>query len=110
MGFISGFLGGATLTTAIFYVSLDLHQRNRLHQATLLRQQSALLNNIISPAGPPPLPTARTTTPGLADRIKTRWNAELSAVANKMLNFDIGRATREAEQGVARAWREVGKS
>ncbi|KAB8606250.1 hypothetical protein FH972_025880 [Carpinus fangiana] len=50
-------LGGITLTTGTLYLTLHLHRQNRLYQATLLRQQSMLLNNIVDPPlpGPPPV-------------------------------------------------------
>ncbi|KAF1350833.1 hypothetical protein BDV97DRAFT_397823 [Delphinella strobiligena] len=109
MGFFSGFIGGATLTTAIFYLSLDLHHRNRLHQAALLRQQALLLNNVVDPLPPQPPPTARTVQAGLSERIKDRWNTELSAAVRRLQTFDWNGAREGVEEGASKLWSSVGK-
>ncbi|KAG7004667.1 hypothetical protein G7Y79_00024g056170 [Physcia stellaris] len=52
MGFPAAFLSGITLTSSILYLSLLHHNSNRIHQASLLRQQSHLLNSLLDT--PPP--------------------------------------------------------
>ncbi|KAG9591071.1 hypothetical protein KCU97_g7182, partial [Aureobasidium melanogenum] len=101
MGFTTGFIGGIALTSSLFYISLNLHERNRLYQSSLLRQQSNLLRNITDPQPKEPSQTARHLVPGLADRLKYRWNTELEAAVRKIQHFDWDQWRREAEDKVS---------
>ncbi|KAF4551678.1 Hypothetical protein D9617_12g035660 [Elsinoe fawcettii] len=104
MGFTTGFIGGITLTTTLIYLSLSLHTRNREAQASLLRQQAALLDNAVSPTLPPPPSTARTAVPGLQERLKERWNRELEGNLRKVYGTDWRGVREEVEERVAGAW------
>ncbi|KAG9737114.1 hypothetical protein KCU73_g10079, partial [Aureobasidium melanogenum] len=101
MGFTTGFIGGIALTSSLFYISLNLHERNRLYQSSLLRQQSNLLRNITDPQPKEPSHTARHLVPGLADRLKYRWNTELEAAVRNIQHFDWDQWRRGAEDKVS---------
>jgi len=101
MGFTAGFIGGIALTSSLFYISLNLHERNRLYQSHLLRQQSNLLRNITDPQPKEPPQTARTFVPGLADRLKYRWNTELEAAVKNIQHFNWAQWRRDAEDKVS---------
>ncbi|KAG9898471.1 hypothetical protein KCU98_g8070, partial [Aureobasidium melanogenum] len=101
MGFTTGFIGGIALTSSLFYISLNLHERNRLYQSSLLRQQSSLLRNITDPQPKEPSQTARHLVPGLADRLKYRWNTELEAAVRRIQHFDWDQWRKEAEDKVS---------
>lgn len=101
-------LGGVTLTTTLIYLSLAVHERTRLKQANLLRQQSLILNNLVSPAAPASLSTARTTgQTGLAERLKERWNSELEQNVRKVYSVDWHAVREDAEERVAGIWGRV---
>ncbi|PNS14022.1 DNA polymerase epsilon subunit B [Sphaceloma murrayae] len=104
MGFTTGFLGGITLTTTVLYLSLAVHERTRLHQAQLLRQQALILNNVVSPAPPVAPSTSRTVTPGLQERLKERWNRELEGNVRKVYGVDWRAVREEMEDRVAGLW------
>ncbi|GAB7348297.1 hypothetical protein MBLNU459_g6277t1 [Dothideomycetes sp. NU459] len=105
MGFTTGFIGGVALTSTLFYLSLNLHQRNRQYQSALLRQQSLVLDGAVSSrAAPPPPPPAREARAGLAERIKDRWNAELEANVRKLQRLDWDGLRAAAEEAVGSAW------
>ncbi|KAI4739808.1 hypothetical protein E4T50_09737 [Aureobasidium sp. EXF-12298] len=101
MGFTTGFIGGIALTSSLFYISLNLHERNRLYQSHLLRQQSNLLRNITDPQPKEPSQVARHVVPGLADRLKYRWNTELEAAVRKIQHFNWEQWRAEAEDKVS---------
>ncbi|CAD0094660.1 hypothetical protein E4T48_04751 [Aureobasidium sp. EXF-10727] len=101
MGFTTGFIGGIALTSSLFYISLNLHERNRLYQSHLLRQQSNLLRNITDPQPKEPSQTARHLVPGLADRLKYRWNTELEAAVRKIQHFNWEQWRADAEDKVS---------
>ncbi|KAK8215169.1 hypothetical protein M8818_002179 [Zalaria obscura] len=109
MGFTSGFIGGLTLTTTLLYVSLSLHERNRLYQSTLLRQSSLVLNNITTPTPPTAPPTARTIVPGVAERVKERWNRELEENVRRLQRVDWSGLVTGAEGVVGRVLGRVGE-
>jgi altered-inheritance-of-mitochondria protein 5 len=94
-------IGGIALTSSLFYISLNLHERNRLYQSSLLRQQSNLLRNITDPQPKEPSHTARHLVPGLADRLKYRWNTELEAAVRNIQHFDWDQWRRGAEDKVS---------
>ncbi|KAF2153035.1 hypothetical protein K461DRAFT_293332 [Myriangium duriaei CBS 260.36] len=104
MGFTTGFLGGITLTTTLIYLSLAVHERTRLRQAELLRQQALILNNAVSPAGLPASTTARTAIPGLQERLRDRWNAELEGNLRKVYAVNWRGVREELEDRVAGVW------
>jgi len=97
-------IGGIALTSSIFYISLNLHERNRLYQSHLLRQQSNVLRNITDPQPPEAPHTARHLVPGLADRLKYRWNTELEAAVRKIQHFNWEQWRRDAEDKVSGAF------
>ncbi|ORY08917.1 hypothetical protein BCR34DRAFT_626007 [Clohesyomyces aquaticus] len=100
MGVTTGFLGGFTLTSAILYLSISLHTRNRVTQAALLRQQSNVLTNIVDPQPPAPEPVAREVPVGLAEMAKDRWNRELEGAVRRIYNTDWRRVREETEDKV----------
>ncbi|KAI5246665.1 hypothetical protein E4T42_06279 [Aureobasidium subglaciale] len=101
MGFTAGFFGGIALTTSLFYISLNLHERNRLYQSHLLRQQSNVLRNITDPQPREPPHTARHVVPGLADRLKYRWNTELEGAVRNIQHFNWEQWRKSAEDKVS---------
>ncbi|KAF3031443.1 hypothetical protein E8E12_001688 [Didymella heteroderae] len=88
MGMTTGFLGGFTLTSAILYLSLSLHQQNRATQAALLRQQRNVLTNFYEPKEPEREPRAREVPIGLAEMAKDRWNRVLEETVQTVYNTD----------------------
>ncbi|KAF2004965.1 hypothetical protein P154DRAFT_425473 [Amniculicola lignicola CBS 123094] len=88
MGFTTGFLGGFTLTSSILYLTISLHTRNRLTQATLLRQQRTVLTNIVDPQSIEEEPVARELPVGLAEMAKDRWNREVEGVVRRVYGTD----------------------
>ncbi|KAF2471535.1 uncharacterized protein BDR25DRAFT_259937 [Lindgomyces ingoldianus] len=100
MGFTTGFLGGFTLTSAVLYLTISLHTRNRVTQAALLQQQSNVLTNIVDPKPAPPEPVAREVPVGLAEMAKDRWNREMEGAVRKIYNTDWRRVREDAEDKV----------
>ncbi|KAL1797423.1 hypothetical protein ACET3X_004029 [Alternaria dauci] len=97
MGFITGFLGGVTLTTGVLYLSISLHTQNRITQAALLRQQRQVLSEFYEPKKPGPEPTSREAPVGLAEMAKDRWNRSLEEGVKKVYMTDWRRVREEAE-------------
>ncbi|KAK5127300.1 hypothetical protein LTR08_004438 [Meristemomyces frigidus] len=103
-------LGGFTLTTTLIYTSLLIHNHNRLRQATLLRQQHLLLNNVVEPQPLLPPPTTREVRDaGLWARSKGRWNTELEANVKKVQAVDWEGVVGSVEEGVSDLWRRAFK-
>jgi altered-inheritance-of-mitochondria protein 5 len=105
-------LGGFTLTSAILYLSLSLHQQNRATQAALLRQQRNVLTNFYEPKEPEKEPRAREVPIGLAEMAKDRWNRVLEESVHTAYNTDWRRVRESAEDRVstiAQKIRESGK-
>ncbi|GAB7342117.1 hypothetical protein MBLNU457_g0388t2 [Dothideomycetes sp. NU457] len=104
MGFTTGFIGGATLTTFVVYLSLNLHERNRIYQANLLRQQTLVLNRIVYPQPPIAPPTSREERASLSERLKDRWNEELETNLRKLYNVNWAGLRENVEDRVAGLW------
>ncbi|KAF2662337.1 hypothetical protein K491DRAFT_710276 [Lophiostoma macrostomum CBS 122681] len=100
MGFTTGFLGGVTLTSSILYLTLSLHQQNRATQAALLRQQRAVLTNVVVPPPPGPEPEPKEVEVGLVEMAKDRWNRELEGVVRRVYETDWRRVRERAEDRV----------
>ncbi|GAB1743791.1 hypothetical protein NU219Hw_g710t1 [Hortaea werneckii] len=107
MGFTTGLLGGFTLTSAIVYFSLELHTRNRVHQASLLRQQALILQNTVDPQPALPPPVSREVRGGLWDTAKDRWNAELENNVRKLQTTDWNAVRYRLEENVSSVWRRA---
>ncbi|KAF2872424.1 hypothetical protein BDV95DRAFT_383395 [Massariosphaeria phaeospora] len=97
MGLTTGFLGGFTLTSAVLYLTISLHTRNRVTQAALLRQQRNVLMSMVEPEPPAPEPVAREVPVGLAEMAKDRWNRELEGVIRSVYTTDWKRVRESAE-------------
>jgi altered-inheritance-of-mitochondria protein 5 len=123
MGFVTGFvsnpvivsnkysgligylqLGGITLTSSILYLTVALHQRNRLQQSLMLKQQSLILNNIIEPHVPPPPPTAREARVSVVESAKDRWNGEIEGLVKKAQTTDWNMVRDDLEGKMATLW------
>lgn len=98
--------GGAALTSSLLYLSLALHQRNRVQQATLLRQQALLLNSIVEPL-PAPMPPPRyvLANGGVAETVKHAWNEDVQAAVRWVQRVDWGKVRERAEARVVGMWR-----
>lgn len=98
--------GGAALTSSLLYLSLALHQRNRVQQATLLRQQSLLLNSIVEPL-PAPMPPPRYVLAkgGVVETVKDAWNEDVQAAVRWVQRVDWGKVRERAEARVVGMWR-----
>ncbi|KAI9758278.1 MAG: hypothetical protein M1835_000605, partial [Candelina submexicana] len=96
--------GGITLTSSILYLSLAIHQRNRIHQSTLLKQQSLLLTSIVEPLPPIPLPTARVQRDSLLETAKDRWNDEVEGAVRRLQRTDWSAFRVSLEDRVAALW------
>ncbi|KAI9712566.1 MAG: hypothetical protein M1812_006875 [Candelaria pacifica] len=104
MGFTSGFVGGFTLTSSILYLSLAIHQRNRIHQSTLLKQQSLLLTSIVEPLPPIPPPTAREQRTSFVETAKDRWNDEVEGAVRRLQRTDWSALRIRLEDKVSAFW------
>ncbi|KAF2013860.1 hypothetical protein BU24DRAFT_452668 [Aaosphaeria arxii CBS 175.79] len=100
MGFTTGFLGGFTLTSAVLYLTVALHQQNRATQAALLRQQRSVLTSVIEPQPPAPEPTSREAPVGVTEMAKDRWNRELEGVVRRVYNTDWRRVREDVEDRI----------
>lgn len=97
-------VGGIALTSTFLYLSLSLHQRNRLYQSSLLRQQAQVLTSLSDPHPQPLTPERRAPREGLAERVKDRWNAELELNVRKLQSLDWDRVREDLERGVSGLW------
>ncbi|KAI0811995.1 hypothetical protein GGR55DRAFT_639957 [Xylaria sp. FL0064] len=108
MGFTTGFTGGVTLTLGVAYLTLLAHQRNREHQAAILRQQTYLLSGVIDPL-PPVLPPTRLEA-AVAERahftetLKDRWNAEIEHAVRWAQTKDWSEVREGVETAISRLW------
>lgn len=100
-----------TLTLGLAYLAVYTHQRNREHQAQLLRSQSRVLNSLLEPvvAIPPPsraeLEAAKHDN--LVDNAKDRWNAEVSNALRWVQRTDWTDVREGIEAGASKAWRSA---
>lgn len=110
MGFLTGLFSGLTLTTATLYLSLTIHQRSRLHQAAIIRQQSLLLTSLVDPAVVDrdddndyyAAPRYRLQRGDWVERWKDGWNAEVESGVRwvQAIRWD------EVRDNVEGRWRE----
>jgi altered-inheritance-of-mitochondria protein 5 len=84
----------------VLYLTVSLHQKNRATQAALLRQQRALLVNVIEPLPPAPEPRPKEIAVGLVEMAKDRWNRELETVVRRVYETDWRRVRERAEDRV----------
>ncbi|CAG5182234.1 uncharacterized protein ALTATR162_LOCUS10059 [Alternaria atra] len=110
MGFITGFLGGVTLTTGVLYLTISLHTQNRITQAALLRQQRQVLTEFYEPKKPEPEPTSREVPVGLAEMAKDRWNRSLEEGVKKVYTTDWRRVREEAEDRASAIMQKIRES
>ncbi|KAH7326045.1 hypothetical protein B0I35DRAFT_405355 [Stachybotrys elegans] len=108
MGFSSGFAGGVTLTLSLAYFSVLTHQRNREHQAAVLRSQALALQSIIEPI-PTPLPPSRAELAAAeranaVEAVKDRWNHEVESAVRWFQKKDWYEVREDMEDNVARMW------
>lgn len=94
-------LGGFTLTSAVLYMTLALHQKNRATQAALLRQQRAVLSTLVEPRPLAPEPAARETPVGLTETLKDMWNRKLEGAVKTVYETDWRRVREDAEDKVS---------
>ncbi|KAI0196963.1 hypothetical protein F4808DRAFT_463739, partial [Astrocystis sublimbata] len=98
--------GGVTLTLGVAYLTLLAHQRNREHQAAVLRQQTLLLSSNLDPL-PPVLPPTRAERAiidraTLTEAAKDRWNAEIEHAVRWAQQKDWAEVREGLETAVAR--------
>ncbi|KAI4206647.1 MAG: hypothetical protein LQ348_000883 [Seirophora lacunosa] len=106
MGFTTGLLSGFTLTASTLYLTVLIHNRHRLHQATLLRQQSLILNSIVDPAILPAegiAPQYRIERGNWSERWKDGWNKEIEGGVRWMYGIRWG-TVRQALEGRWAGW------
>ncbi|KAI0387156.1 hypothetical protein F5Y04DRAFT_275612 [Hypomontagnella monticulosa] len=108
MGFTTGFTGGVTLTLGVAYLTVLAHQRNREHQAAVLRQQTRLISGIIDPL-PPALPPTRSEAAAaerahFVEKAKDRWNAEVEGAVRWVQNKDWDEVREGVEMALGRLW------
>ncbi|KAI0479631.1 hypothetical protein F4859DRAFT_476717 [Xylaria cf. heliscus] len=111
MGFTTGFTGGVTVTLGVAYLTLLAHQRNREHQAAILRQQTYLLSTIVDPL-PPVLPPTRAELAAIeranfTEAAKDRWNAEIENAVRWAQSKDWVEVREGVETAVGRLWARV---
>ncbi|KAI9811611.1 MAG: hypothetical protein M1827_005360 [Pycnora praestabilis] len=104
MGFTSGFFGGITLTTSILYLTLSLHQRNRLSQSTYLRSSAQTLNAIVEPLPILPPPPIRIERTDMVETAKDKWNQEIEGAVKWAQGLDWRRVREGMESRVAGVW------
>ncbi|KAF2833672.1 hypothetical protein CC86DRAFT_339117 [Ophiobolus disseminans] len=97
MGFTTGFLGGVTLTSGILYLTIAMHNQNRMQQAALLRQQRQVLADFYEPKKPEPEPLPRVVPVGLVEMAKDRWNRSLEESVATIYNTDWRKVREDAE-------------
>lgn len=108
MGFASGLLSGFTLTASTLYLTILIHTHHRVHQASLLRQQSLLLNSLVDPASLPVediAPRYRIERGNWAERWKDGWNKEIEGGVRWAQGIQWGKV-REALEGRLRGWKD----
>ncbi|KAI9876717.1 MAG: hypothetical protein M1830_005872 [Pleopsidium flavum] len=108
MGFTAGLLGGITLTSSVLYLSLAIHQRNRIHQASLLQQQFLLLTSIVQrlPERPPP-PRYVLDKPSIVETVKDAWNEDIEGAVRWAQGVKWERVREGLEARVVGMWRRA---
>ncbi|RYP32445.1 hypothetical protein DL767_005209 [Monosporascus sp. MG133] len=115
MGFTTGFTGGVTLTLSLAYLTMLAHQRNREHQASILRRQTYAISGLYDPL-PPTLPPTRAELAALerrnlVDAAKDRWNAEVEGAVRWAQTKDWESVRERLEATVGNVWaRALGHS
>ncbi|KAF1820066.1 uncharacterized protein K489DRAFT_433548 [Dissoconium aciculare CBS 342.82] len=107
MGFTTGLLGGFTLTASVLYLSAQYHTRNRINQAALIKQQAAVLNNIVDPQPLPPPPPFREVRGGTWETAKDKWNAELENGVRRLQSVDWNAVQDNIEETVSALYRKA---
>lgn len=105
MGFLAGFSSGLTLTAGTLYLTLYAHQRHRLRQSQILRQQTLLLDSLVDPSLVPREeegPIYRLERGDWVERWKDGWNAEVEGAVRRMhaVRWD------KVREGLEARWRE----
>jgi len=101
-------LGGITLTSSLLYLSLAIHQRNRIHQAYLLQQQSLLLNSVVEPLPEPPLPPRYVLDkPSIVETVKDAWNEDIEGAVRWAQGVEWGRVREGMEARAVGMWRRA---
>lgn len=91
----------------MIYLSLEIHARNRQHQAALLKQHAQLLRNVTDPQPPGPPPPTRQIPAGLVETAKDRWNAWLEEDVRKLQNTDWDSVRENIEESISTVWRRA---
>ena len=121
MGFTTNLLSGFTLTSTTLYLSLLYHQRARLHQAAILRQQALLLDSLSDPELASELATIadanysgglregvkpyRLERAPWTERWKDRWNSDLEGAVRYVQGIRWP-AVREGIEGRVKEWKD----
>ena len=101
-------LSSAALTYSLLYLSLRIHQANRLHQHTLLSQQSVLLHSAIDPLPPAPESAVYDVKrDSLVETLKDRWNSEVEGLVRKAQYTDWNEVRERWEALAGDAWRRI---
>ena len=96
------------MTYSVLYLTLYIHKANRNAQHTILSQSSLLLNTIVEPQPPAPLPPAyEVRRAGLAEVLKDRWNSEVEKLVHNVQTTDWSQKREDYEQRIANAWSNV---
>ncbi|PSN68880.1 hypothetical protein BS50DRAFT_572066 [Corynespora cassiicola Philippines] len=103
MGFTTGFLGGFTLTSAVLYLTVSLHTKNRLTQAALLRQQRTVLTSVVEPKQPEDEPRSREVPAGIAEMAKDKWNGQVEGIVKRVYETDWRRVRENVEDKLGNA-------
>lgn len=98
MGFVAGFAGGVTLTLAVAYYSVIVHDSNRKSQSLNLRSSTRTLNSIFDP--PVELTRAellRAERSSLLQTAKDLWNAKIERAVRSIqsANWEEIRESRD---------------
>ena len=93
------------MTSGILYLTLSAHHRNRSRQATILRQQSLLLTNIVEPFPIPPPPTSREARLNWTETAKDRWNGEIESFVRRVQTTDWNVVRERWEDRIVGVWR-----
>ncbi|KAF2399138.1 hypothetical protein EJ06DRAFT_557628 [Trichodelitschia bisporula] len=107
MGFLAGFVGGATLTSSILYYSIAIHRRNRTAQCLALQQHSTSLSRLVEPEPPVIFSPVVEERVSLAEQAKDRWNGEITALVRKAQMTDWTAVQQRWEGSLASLWKRA---